>query len=243
MDFADHLVSIRSDTDGLLDAARDALDRPVPACPGWTCERLVGHLGRVQRSTARWVTTGERPEVEKPPEGDAVLDWTREGVDELVDALATITSTDPVDTGWTGTQPAEFWSRRMAVEAALHRHDAETAVGDPAPVATPVAIDGIDEMFEVVLPQQGVDALGAAGTIMHLHATDPDIDQHGGGEWLVTFGVDSVSVEHSHAKGDIAVRGAASDLLLLLWNRVDPGALDVFGDATLLERWRTVVAV
>jgi uncharacterized protein (TIGR03083 family) len=243
MDFADQLSSLRADTEALLVAARDELDRPVPACPGWTCERLVGHLGRVQRSTAVWVTTGERPEVERPPAGDAVLDWTRDGVDELVTALATIDSTAPVDTGWTGTQPAEFWSRRMAVEAALHRHDAESAVGDPAPIATPVAIDGIDEMFEVVLPQQGVDALGASGTTLHLHATDPDIDQHEGGEWLITFGADGVSVERSHAKGDIAVRGSASDLLLLLWNRVDAETLDVFGDASLLERWRTVVAV
>ena len=38
-----------------------------------------------------------------------------------------------------------------------------------------------------------------------------------------------------HAKATTAVRGTASDLLLLLWRRKRPGDVEVFGDAEALE--------
>jgi MDMPI C-terminal domain len=41
----------------------------------------------------------------------------------------------------------------------------------------------------------------------------------------------------------VAVRGTASDLLLLLWNRVSADRFEVFGDAELLEWWRAAVKV
>ena len=41
-----------------------------------------------------------------------------------------------------------------------------------------------------------------------------------------------------HAKGDVAARGTASDLLLFLWGRVPATALEVFGDAELLDRFQ-----
>jgi hypothetical protein len=36
----------------------------------------------------------------------------------------------------------------------------------------------------------------------------------------------------------VAARGTASDLLLFVWRRVPASALEVFGDAELLERFR-----
>ena len=48
--------------------------------------------------------------------------------------------------------------------------------------------------------------------------------------------------EHGHAKGDVALRGTASDLLLWAWNRVPPDdRFEVFGEPTLLDAWRTAV--
>jgi hypothetical protein len=63
----------------------------------------------------------------------------------------------------------------------------------------------------------------------------------GGVEWIVTVGPEGVSVEGAHDKGDFAVGGPASDLFLLLWNRVGADGLQVFGDAGLLDRWREAV--
>ena len=50
-------------------------------------------------------------------------------------------------------------------------------------------------------------------------------------------------VTREHAKGDVAARGTASDLLLFLWGRVPATALEVFGDAALLDRFRSAIRV
>jgi uncharacterized protein (TIGR03083 family) len=245
MDRADHLVHLRRDGELLVTTAAEVLDRDVPTCPGWTAERLVGHVGRTHRWTAGWITTGESPEIEPAPEGDAVLDWARAGLDELVAAIESIDPDAVVDT-WLDRQPAIFWARRMAVETALHRVDVQSAVGADAvtPVATDLAVDGIDEMFEVVLQYAGTGDLPLDGRTIHLHATD---DKLAGvekqGEWLVTLGADGITVAHEHAKGDLAVRGPASDLLLLLWSRRDTEGLQVFGDESLVSTWQANVEV
>ena len=241
MERSSYVTSVRADAERLLAAAGPgALDRPVPTCPGWTVERLVGHLGRVHRWTAGWVATGAGPEMERPPAGPDVVPWTRAGTDELVAALAGEGGDGTVAT-WAGPQPASFWPRRMAIETAIHRWDAENAVGAAGPIAVDLAVDGVDVLLSVILPFRGTGDLGPAGATIHLHATDPDVS---GGEWLVTVADGGgVKVEPVHAKGDVAVRGPASDLLLLLYNRVGTDGCQVFGDEGLLARWRTAVAV
>lgn len=266
MDRASYLASIQVDTDLLISTGAEALDRPVPTCPGWTCERLVGHIGRVHRWTAGWLTDGSGGEVERAPRGAAVVDWARAGLAQLLEALTAAGDAADGDpdarvSTWAGEQPAGFWPRRMAIESALHRFDAQAAVGGTTPVATALAVEGIDELFTVLLPWRGTAGLGGGGETVHLHATDPGIDDVGGGEWLVTVGPEGLDVERTHAKGDVAVRATASDLLLLLWNRrslddtADTGRggpegggseggarFVVFGDRALLERWRTEIA-
>ena len=46
---------------------------------------------------------------------------------------------------------------------------------------------------------------------------------------------------HEHAKGDVAVRGTASDLLLFVWGRLPGESLEVLGDASLIERFFELV--
>ena len=107
-----------------------------------------------------------------------------------------------------------------------------------------LATDAIDEMFEVVLTFSGTGELPRTGQTIHLHATDPELaDVEGAGEWLVTLAPEGVTVTHEHAKGDVAVRGPVSDLLLLLWNRRDTEGLQVFGDESVLADWRSHVTV
>jgi predicted lipid carrier protein YhbT len=68
------------------------------------------------------------------------------------------------------------------------------------------------------------------GTV-HLHCTDV------AGEWLFTRRNGEITVTAEHAKGDVAARGTASDLLLFLWGRVPASELEIFGDAELLARF------
>jgi uncharacterized protein (TIGR03083 family) len=235
-------ASISRDGDALLAAAALGLDAAVPTCPGWSVERLVGHMGRVFRWTAGWVAAGAAPEVERPPSGEAVQAWTRAGLDQLLDALEEAATGERSSAAtvatWAGDQPPIFWPRRMAIETALHRFDAESAHGHGRPITTALALAAIDELFEVLLPWRGTSGLDPGGETLHLHATDVEAGQ---GEWLITLGADGIAVEHAHAKGDVAVRGTASDLLLLLWNRVPADRFEVFGDQGLLDRWRDAV--
>jgi uncharacterized protein (TIGR03083 family) len=237
-----YLELIRRESDALLAAAGDQLAVDVPSCPGWTMERLVGHVGRVYRWTAGWVLSGESTEVDRAPKGEAVLAWTETGRDQVLRTLQEVDLSGRTAT-WAGEQPAMFWPRRMAVETALHRWDAENAAGgDAQPVDAALAVDAVDELLAVLLPQRkgdSIQALGATGSSLHLHATDVT------GEWLVTFTgpPEHLQVEREHAKGDVAARGTASDLLLVLNNRVPLDRLDVFGDRGLLERWADHVRI
>ena len=104
--------------------------------------------------------------------------------------------------------------RRIAHETAVHAWDAGDAVGSREPLDPALAVDGIDEFFEIFSPLTPGPPVEPVTTV-HLHATDAE------GEWLVSVGGGQFEIEHGHAKGDVAVRATASDLLLLLWNRVD----------------------
>ena len=124
----------------------------------------------------------------------------------------------------------------MANETAIHRWDGERAAGEPPPIEPDLARDGMAEMLEVFVPlMRRRPAVEATGETYHFHCTDGD------GEWIVRFGADGVDVQAEHAKGDVAVRGPASDLFLWLWNRLPDDRVEALGDAALLGRWRQLI--
>ena len=117
-----------------------------------------------------------------------------------------------------------FVRRHQVQEAAVHRWDLEQAVtGTAAPVDAGTAADAVDEILAITLPWGVRGHKPLRGTV-HLHCTDVE------GEWFVA--VDG-AVERTHAKGDVAIRGTASDLLLGLYARIPLDELDVIGDAAL----------
>lgn len=216
----------------VADAARDDLAAPVPAAPGWDTTELLRHLGLVQIRASVVLRTGtmERPSrkngmLPDPPE-DGVLAWYETALTELVTDLRELADPDrPVYSFSPAHRRAGFWPRRMAHETTMHRVDAEQAVGRPVgPIDGAFAVDGIDEILSVFVPVFGASRSPADGRTVHLHATDAE------GEWLIGFEEGDVAVEVGHAKGDAAVRGPASGLLLWLWGRAPLESLDVIGD-------------
>ncbi len=117
----------------------------------------------------------------------------------------------------------------------LHRWDVDSARTTPEPFDLALALDGIDEVFDTFATRLGTRVTGD-GQTLHLHATDEGLLE-GTGEWTATFTPEGVTWERGHAKGDAAVRGPASDLLPLLWNRIPASRLEVFGDAAVLDFW------
>jgi uncharacterized protein (TIGR03083 family) len=235
----------------LLAAAETKWDRPVPHCPDWDAAGLVRHMGSVLEWIAAIVTSGERVSrrtLESPPENTGDLPaWYRAALQRNVDVLG---SADPNSETWTfssrGDHSVRWWCRRVAIEVAVHRWDAEHAehagLNNGAPAAHPIARDlaavGIEEFVTEFLPGlvRREDVEGISG-MLHLHGVD------GPSEWFIDLDTGSAAHgEHGAAiaeegGADTTVLGTRSDLLLWLMNRGPLGSLTVFGDEALLERW------
>lgn len=225
---------LRADGTALLEAALSDLDRQVPACPEWTARKLVAHTGGVHRFwgdiAARRLADPSEARAEPAPEDDSrIAPWYREGLERLIDTLSRSAPDEPV-WSWSARKEIGFIQRRMPQETAVHRWDAQDAMGDADPIDGELAVDGVDEWLEVFGATQNVAPNGAGETI-HLHRTD------GEGEWLVRLQPDGIEVTQGHAKGDAALRGRASDLLLTLWRRVPLDRIEVLGDRAVAERF------
>jgi uncharacterized protein (TIGR03083 family) len=246
VDHAQYVDAIRGEGAALAAAARDAgVDVTVPSCPEWTIADLLSHLGRIHHWVAGIVTErrqerGTHWSENAAPPVDARLEWFECGVELLADALDAAGPDIAVWT-WTPDTTTSFWARRQAHETAIHRVDAQLARRQLASdVADPVdrerAVDGIDELFDLIPYWPWADRVRGDGETVHVHCTD------GEGEWFARLNPDGLVVTREHAKGDVALRGTASDLLLGLYGRMSIDALDVIGNAAVLTRWRELVS-
>ena len=241
VEVASYLAAIGEDGAALAAAARRGLAEQVPSCPAWTVADLVAHAGSVHQWVTEMVRTGAQERISRkalplPPESEDLVDWFEIGVGVLVSVLRDADPAAPVWNWSPEPKVAAFWPRRMAHETAVHRWDAEAAHGVPQPIATNLAVDGIDEIIRVFLATEVADDHDATlGGTLHVHATDAD------GEWLIDVAGGEVRVRAEHGKGDAALRGPASDLLLFLWGRQPAAPLEVFGDTAVVDRWAKVL--
>jgi uncharacterized protein (TIGR03083 family) len=213
--------------------AATPLATSVPACPDWTVADLVYHLGEVHyfwgEVAERRLSSPEAVETPARPADAELVGWAREQADHLHQVLAAADPETPVWT-WSAQKDVAFIQRRMAQETSVHRWDAESAAGEAAPIDAAIAADGVDEFLTHMLPDTRTDRPAISGSV-HLHATDTP------GEWVVRErDGGALTVTAEHAKGDAAVRGPASDLLLVLWRRKGLDAVEVLGDRGVAER-------
>jgi len=223
--------AVHDEAAALVAAAEQAgLDARVPSCPDWDVAALLGHIGRVHRWAAACLAANELvspADLEAPPDGDALLGFVRDGARALGVALdrpaddPTFTFAPPPTVG--------FWQRRQAHETAMHRVDAEQAAGAASPVDGDLAADGIDEWLALLSHRPTQLPPTGSGETLHLHCTDRP------GEWLLRRSPDRFEIERVHGKGDVAVRGPASDLLVVLLHRAPPETVEVLGARPVLD--------
>lgn len=160
----DYLEHFHRETADFAHAARLAaaasVAPPVPSCPGWTMTDLVLHLWVVHRMLAPiiaerrpqppqpgdrsglglaaeqqgWLPPG-RPLADSPVPG-GLIDWFSAGADALEAQFRAASPEESVWT-WSADHTAGFWQRMQAIEAAVHRWDAETRAPTDLPAATP----------------------------------------------------------------------------------------------------------
>jgi uncharacterized protein (TIGR03083 family) len=252
MECARHLEIVRAEGARVAALPPDALGAPVPTMEGWTVERVVRHLAKVHR----WVTAtlalddpagppADTRALAQVPKGPACLAAYAESLDELLAAFERVGADAPAPSFIGRAVDAAWWARRQAHEVTVHRIDAQDAVAaaggpGPDPIAPDGAADGVDEWARVFLATRWGQRHGDLpedlhGRTVHLHGTD-DPPPADGAEWLLAFGPDGVAVTTEHAKGDVALRGPAESLLLVVWRRRPLDALDAFGDVALAQR-------
>lgn len=218
---------------------------PVPTCPGWTLNQLLKHVGRGNRWCAQIIAERRAEGLDprevrdgKPPEDpDGAIDWLNQGAQAVLDAVDRV---GPETRVWTflGPKPAGWWIRRRVHEATVHRADAALAVGAEFSLPPELAADAISEWIERVVVQSDPHAPALErGIALHLHATDDGLGPTG--EWTITNDEDGLNWTHDHGKGDAAVRGTATELLLAIVRRrtVDELGVEVFGDRAVWDRW------
>ncbi|MEY2446873.1 MAG: hypothetical protein QOH79_349 [Acidimicrobiaceae bacterium] len=231
----DYLEAIRREGDRFY-ATADAADPTlgVPSCPGWDIADLVWHLGEVHWF---WTTDVElratdpdeveQAKPQRPTEYPEVITFGRSQLDRMISVLAATSDDVPVWT-WSDDHTVGFIRRHQVQEAAVHRWDMQNAAthDPPAPIDPAVASDSIDELLVSTLPWGVNQEKPLPGTV-HVHCTDTE------GEWFIH---PDGRVEPIHAKGDVALRGTASDLLLAMFTRVGIDTLDVIGDESLARK-------
>jgi uncharacterized protein (TIGR03083 family) len=267
MEIAEHLDELRRQGELLTVAADQAgLAAAVPPCPSWQVKDLLRHTGYVHRWAARHITECPREVIDGPSEAEILrggatdpdlLDWFRAGHAALVE---TLTAADPAVTCATfmaAPSPLAFWARRQAHETAIHRADADLAVGAVPEYPPDFAADGIDELItgfgarRKYQPQPRPQAAPASDEgLLRVVTTDT------GDAWSIELrqgrlqprretGVDAANGAGHQAGAGCTVIGPASGLYLYLWNRIGATEADIAttGDPALLASWLAAVKV
>ncbi len=233
----DYIAHLRHNGELMAKAARIDMHAHVPTCPEWDVTQLVAHTGRHHR----WVRNaveggGEEPADTEDPglAGEELLDWFRRGWTDLADLLSEMDD-DKVAWSWAGDNRVGFWKRRTALETLVHRWDAENATGATSLLDPALAADGVDEMLFIFFPDTETHYSGAPGTV-GFETTDVP------GSWLVQLEDGSIPsaarLQGETPTGDAVVSGPAETLLLSLWGRFAPEAVDVGGDVSVYEALR-----
>lgn len=242
MDFRAALIE---ETRAFGDVIRSAdLEAPIPTCPGWTVHQLLKHVGRGNRWCAQIIAERRRDPLDprdvkdgRPPDDlDGAIEWLNAGAQSVLNAVDRVGNARV----WTfvAPKPAGWWIRRRLHETTVHRADAVLAVGGEFELPPELAADGVSEWIELHRVQADRFAPPLArGVTLHLHATDEGLGSTG--EWTIIHDEDGLNWTHDHAKGEAAVRGTATNLLLAITRRKSSAeaGLELIGDPGVWDGW------
>ena len=237
MEREQYLHALRSETDTLLVVARSGLEQPVPSCPGWRVGDVLAHVGQALNWMSQIIESRSQ-EVLWPHTNQHGYDWQSPGLFDWFQAsrdrfVRLFGETDPDEPvwSWAGDNRAHFWLRLETMECAIHRWDAQSAVGTQEPIDRELAEDVIDATLRWFVPgRRSRSSLPDRGESYRFEQTD------GPHSWSIRM-VEGRVVTGGHEATDVVARGTASHILLYLWVRESRAGFEVTGDSAVLDRF------
>jgi uncharacterized protein (TIGR03083 family) len=253
MEITEHITTVGQEANLFAEAAEQGgLDADVPTCPGWNMRDLVRHLIEIHLWAAAHVA---QPHHDKPwvddldeltafwpdlavfwPDDNELIKSYLDTNANLVDALESAPLDVESFTFLPAPSPLAMWARRQAHETAIHRFDAQSATDAGSGFDPVFASDGIDEILVGFAPRRAEFPVESARTMV-VHAKDTD------DRWHVTMGPEGITSFRGDGPADVTLTGDASDLYLVLWNRVEDSSIAITGDSELLDKWHENMTV
>jgi len=240
MEPAAFVAHLKVDGPAVVAAGKRAPTAPVPSCPEWDAQALVGHLGGAYwwiEGMVRERATEMGAFRDRPEDWDTLCAWYDEGLTALLRVLEDVGPDEPV-WNWKvmGPGPARFWHRRVAHETSVHRWDVEQAVGSDFAIDSRLAADGIDEYLGIVPFWVALAPRPELAGTLGVVATDVDV------AYTLSLAPELVEVEVGLGDADAVVKASASDLLLWLLGRKDGSdeAIVVEGDTAVTQAWSAI---
>jgi uncharacterized protein (TIGR03083 family) len=232
------------------------LELQVPTCPEWTLLDLVQHLGEVHRFWAAALNAGPAaaPPAESAPQGaeaaprerEALLAWSAASTRQLLDTLREAGPDRGCWTWWGASQSPQTSgavARHQLQEAAVHAYDAQITLGAPQPLPDEAALDGVDEFLSTCCA--GTDAWPHEAAAVDFHVTQ-------GRSWRLSLSaggarstrlptpgtIPAAAAGQGPDAADAYARGTASEVVLVLYDRIPIDSLQLAGDRRLFDLLR-----
>lgn len=238
------LIDERSTAFRLALASAHSLDVQVPTCPEWTLFDLAQHLGDGRRSWAATIAAGPVATAKSKTDGappaprdrEGLLTWSAESTQALLDALRAAGPDRGCWTSWADSQSPQTCgavARHQLQEIAVHTYDAQLAVGDPQPLPTEVALDGVEEFLFTC----------NATTVAWPHPPAAiDYRSTEGRSWRLSLSSKGARVARlagpAQAKpaavAYATIAATANELVLAMYGRIPADALELGGDQEVI---------
>ncbi len=228
---------IDADTERLLAMGARGLDPAVPSCDGWVVRDVVTHVAEVYEHKVRVMADNAWPDPWPPPAGfeaGGPLEFLQQAKADLFAEFAEHETTEETTTFSPDDTTIMFWIRRMALEIAVHRYDAELAHDDTTAIPDDESVDGIDELLRVMLECDESENVPTEFPIDGLVAVET-----GGRRWLCDVREKSFAVSDDASTPAVAtVSGEPMAVYLWLWGRMGDRAVERSGNREIVAEFR-----
>jgi uncharacterized protein (TIGR03083 family) len=206
-----------------------ALALPVPACPGWTVNNVIAHIG--YGAIIFWIVPATHTALDEADFAAAAAaagDGNGAGVfaGSLHTLSALLRSHHPGDHAPVVIGPHTYGglARLATTEMAVHRLDCQDALSQPRSMSADHALDALAWTIDTWL----------AGLV------DIDSDPPPRGQVAIRCQPQGDTFTIGEGEPVATIAGTAVDLLMLLWGR--PARASVTGDPTVVDWWTSLTA-